>query len=60
MFKKHGGVEIEGIGKCPNVGCNYVAPQKCILVTHLETCGEEKQNKKYKCDQCVGIDQRDI
>ena len=25
---------------------------KCILVTHLDTCGQEMQNKKYKCDQC--------
>ena len=30
LFKKHGGVEIEGIVKCPNTGCNYVAPRKCI------------------------------
>ena len=52
MYKKHGGVEIEGIVKCPNAGCKYVAPQKCILVTHLETCGEDKQNKKHMCDQC--------
>ena len=52
MYKKHGGVEIEGIVKCPNAECKYVAPQKCILVAYLETCGEEKQNKKYKCDQC--------
>ena len=52
MYKKHGGVEIEGILKCPNAGCRYVAPQKCILVTHLETCGEDKQNKKHICDQC--------
>ena len=22
------------------------------LVTHLETCEEEKQNKNYKCDRC--------
>ena len=36
MYKKQGGVEIEGIVKCPNAGCKYVAPQKCILVTHLE------------------------
>ena len=52
MFKKHGGVKIEGIVKCPRAECNYVAPQKWILVTHLGTCGQEKQNKKYKCDQC--------
>ena len=52
MYKKHGGVEIEGIVECPNAECKYVAPQKCILVAYLETCGEEKQNKKYKCDQC--------
>ena len=50
--KKHDGVEIQGIVKCPNAGCKYVASQKCILVTHLDTCGQEKQNKKYKCDQC--------
>ena len=47
-FYKHG-VEIEGIIKCPNEGCNYVAPQKCILVSHMDTCGEAKQNKKQKC-----------
>ena len=58
MYKKHGGVEIEDIVKCPNENCNYMAPQKCILLTHLDTCGEEKQNKKYKCDQYErGIDQ---
>ena len=51
MFKKHG-VKIEGIVKCPNENINYVAPQKCILLTHLDTCGEAKQNKKYKCDEC--------
>ena len=51
MFKKHG-VEIEGIVKCPNENCNCVAPQKCILLTYLDTCGEAKQNKKYKCDEC--------
>ena len=38
MFHKHG-VEIEGIIKCPNEGCNYVAPQKCIL---LLTCPQLK------------------
>ena len=52
MYKKHGGVEIQGIVKCPNEGCKYVSPQKCILVTHLDTCGQARQNKKYKCDQC--------
>ena len=52
MYKKHGGVEIQGIVKCPNEGCKYVSPQKCILVTHLETCGQTRQNKKYKCEQC--------
>ena len=51
MYKKHG-VEIVGIVKCPSENCNYVAPQKCILLTHLDTCGEAKQNKKYKCDEC--------
>ena len=51
VLKKHG-VEIEGIVKCPNENWNYVAPQKCILLTHLDTCGEAKQNKKYKCDEC--------
>ena len=25
--------------------------QKRILLTHLDTCREEKQNKMYKCDQ---------
>ena len=53
MYKKHGGVEIEGIAKCPNAGCKYVAPQKCILVTHLETCVEgQAEQKKHICDQC--------
>ena len=51
MFHKHG-VEIEGIIKCPNEGCNYVTPQKCILVSHMGTCGEAKQNKKHKCPEC--------
>ena len=51
MFHKHG-VEIEGIIKCPNEGCNYMAPQKCILVSHMDTCGEAKQNKKHKCTEC--------
>ena len=61
MFKIHGGVEIEGIVKCPNTGCNYVAPQKCILVTHLETCGEDKQNKNTSVTGVRrGIEQRDI
>ena len=59
MFKKHGGVEIKGIVKCPNAGCKYVASHKCILVTHLETCGEEKQNKNTSVTSVRrGIDQR--
>ena len=37
---------------CPNEGCNYVAPQKCILVSHMDTCGEAKQNKKHKYPEC--------
>ena len=58
MYKKYGGVEIEGIVKCPNAECKYVAPQKCILVSYLETCEEDKQNKKH-CVTSVrrGIDQ---
>ena len=51
MFYKHG-VEIEGIIKCPNEGYNFVAPQKCILVSHMDTCGEAKHNKKHKCTEC--------
>ena len=51
MYKKHS-VETERIVKWPNENCNYVAPQKYILLTHLDTCGEAKQNKKYKCDEC--------
>ena len=51
MYHKHN-VEINGIVKCPNDGCGYVAPQKCILVSHMENCGEDKQNKKHKCTQC--------
>ena len=38
MYKNHN-VEIEGIVKCPNEGYKYVAPQKCMLLTHLDTCG---------------------
>ena len=51
MFHKHG-VETEGIIKCPNEGCNYVVPQKCILLSHIDTCGEAKENKKHKCTEC--------
>ena len=50
MYHKHN-VEINGIVKCPSDGCGYVAPQKCILVSHVENCGEDKQNKKHKCTQ---------
>ena len=48
MYHKRN-VEIKGIVKSPNDGCGYVAPQKCILVSHMENCGEDKQNKKHKC-----------
>ena len=42
MFKKHY-VEIEGIVKCPNENCNYVAPQKCILLTFGHMWGSKAE-----------------
>ena len=59
MYKKHGGLEIQGIVKCPNEGCKYVAPQICILVTHLDTCGQARQNKNTSVTSARrGTDQR--
>ena len=60
IFHTHG-VEIEGIIKCPNEGYNYVAPQKCILVSHMDTYGEAKQNKNTNAQNVErATDQRNI